>query len=358
VVERGSGVKLSIKISLDEEKHQELQPLLSVTDLRKLFPFSSGFLLNRKRTFVHAVDGVSFELRKGETLSIVGESGSGKTTLAKLIVGLIEPTSGSIKFEGVETSTLKRASLQEIRKRIGMVFQDPFASLDSRMSVGRIIEEPMRVHGLAKEERKKRTSELLTRVGLKPEDAAKYPHQFSGGQRQRISTARALALYPDLIIADEPVSALDVSVQAKIINLFMQLQQELGLTFLFISHDLSIVRQISNRVIVMYLGKIVESSEIDALFQTPLHPYTKALLLSIPLPDPDEMKSRPPKALEGEIPSLISPPPGCRFHTRCPYATKRCSDEEPALVDAGGNHPVACHYWKEIQQGTHLPSLS
>jgi oligopeptide transport system ATP-binding protein len=331
-----------------QDQKERSQPLLSVSDLRKLFPFSSGFLLNRKRTFVHAVDGVSFELKKGETLSIVGESGSGKTTLAKLIVGLIQPTSGSIKFEGVETSTLKRGSLQEVRKRIGMVFQDPFASLDSRMSVGRIIDEPLRVHGLAKEERKKRVSELLTRVGLKPEDASKFPHQFSGGQRQRISTARALALYPDLIIADEPVSALDVSVQAKIINLFMQLQQELGLTFLFISHDLSIVRQISNRVIVMYLGKIVESAEIEALFQKPLHPYTKALLSSIPQPDPDEMKARPPRALEGEIPSLISPPSGCRFHTRCPYAQKLCNDQEPRLENVGDGHSVACHYWKEI----------
>ncbi len=349
-MERGeSGVKVSA--ALDTQQEEKSPPLLSVSNLRKLFPFSSGLLVNTKRTFVHAVDGVSFELNKGETLSIVGESGSGKTTLAKLIVGLIEPTSGSIKFEGTETSSLKRSSLREVRKRIGMVFQDPFASLDSRMSVGRIIDEPLRVHGLAKEERKKRVSEVLTRVGLKPEDAAKFPHQFSGGQRQRISTARALALYPDLIIADEPVSALDVSVQAKIINLFMQLQQELGLTFLFISHDLSIVRQISNRVIVMYLGKIVEAAEIEALFQRPLHPYTKALLSSIPLPDPDEMKARPPKALKGEVPSLISPPSGCRFHTRCPYAQKLCIDQEPIFGDVAGNHKVSCHFWKDIEIG-------
>lgn len=333
--------------TLEEKKEQE--PLISVQALVKLFPITSGFLVKKRRAFVRAVDGVSFSLSKRETLAIVGESGCGKTTLAKLIIRLIEPTSGSIKFEGIEIGTLRKGDLQHYRKRVGVIFQDPFASLDPRMSIGRIIEEPMRVHGIPSNERKTKIGQLLELVGLKPEDSSKFPHQFSGGQRQRIATARALALSPSLIVADEPTSSLDVSVQAKIINLFMELQRQLGIAFIFISHDLSVVRHVSNRVVVMYLGKIVESANTEELFKKPLHPYTRALLASVPIPDTEEMKARPPKTLAGEADSIFSSPEACRFQNRCPYVQQLCRKEEPAIVEIGDGHMVACHFWREIE---------
>jgi oligopeptide transport system ATP-binding protein len=330
-----------------ERRHQ--QKLVSVHQVTKLFPVRSGFIVSRNRGFIHAVDGVSFELFAGEALAIVGESGCGKTTLAKLVVRLVEPTSGSINFEGEEINSLKGAALKQFRRKVAMIFQDPFASLDPRMSVRRIVEEPMRVHGIPKEERTAKIDQLLSLVGLKPEDVEKFPHQFSGGQRQRIAIARALSLSPSLIVADEPTSALDVSVQSKIINLFMELQARLKLSFIFISHDLSVVRYVSNRVIVMYLGKIMESASTEDLFNQPLHPYTMALLSSVPIADPDQMKIKPPIAFAGETNSAISLLLGCRFSIRCPYAKALCKEREPNLEEAGPGHMVSCHFWKEIQ---------
>lgn len=327
-----------------------MNTLLEVKDLRKYFPITKGVVLKKTLGYVKAVDGVGFSIKRGETFGLVGESGSGKSTVARLIVGLLKPTSGSIFFDGADLTKLSRKEFQKVRRRIGMIFQDPFSSLDPRKNVLQIITEPLVIHtNMGREEREEIAYRLLERVGLRREDAFRYPHQFSGGQRQRIAIARALALSPDLIIADEPVSALDVSVQAKIINILMNLQKDLNLTYLFIAHDLSVVWHISHRVGVMYLGKLVEVGSKSDVFQDPLHPYTQALLASVPVPDPNVMMTREMMVLKGEIPSPINPPSGCRFHPRCPYATNRCAEEEPLLLDNGGGHLAACHYVDEIK---------
>ncbi|MEM3713594.1 MAG: dipeptide ABC transporter ATP-binding protein [Nitrososphaerales archaeon] len=326
--------------------------ILTVENLKKYFPITKGVILKKILGYVKAVDGVSFTINRGETFSLVGESGSGKSTIGRLIVRLIEPTSGKIIFDNKDITKLTGKELKEVRKRMGLVFQDPFSSLDPRKNVLQIITEPLKIHKKRDYWNiEERAYELLERVGLRREDAYKYPHQFSGGQRQRIAIARALALSPDLVIADEPVSALDVSVQAKIINLLMKLQRELNLTYILIAHDLSVVNHISNKVAVMYLGKIVELGEKSKVFRDPLHPYTLALLAAVPIPDPDVMLQKKPIILRGEIPSPINPPSGCRFHPRCPYATEKCKIEEPLLIGKESEHLAACHYTEEIKAG-------
>jgi len=317
------------------------QPLIEVTDLKKHFPIRKGLLRNVVG-HVFAVDGVSFSINAGETLGLVGESGCGKSTVGRVVLRLIEPTSGAIKVEGKDIVGLPRGDLRPLRKRMQIVFQDPFSSLNPRIRVGDIVGEPLMVHGLAnKQERAERVAQLFNRVGLRPGQMNNYPHQFSGGQRQRISIARALALDPQFIVADEPVSALDVSIQAQVINLMMDLQQELGLSYLFISHNLAVVEHISHRVAVMYLGRIVEYADKKALFASPQHPYTEALLSAVPLPDPSLRRTK--KRVEGDVPSPIKPPPGCHFHPRCPYAEARCKVEPPVLREIGPGHQVACH---------------
>ncbi|MEM1994769.1 MAG: dipeptide ABC transporter ATP-binding protein [Nitrososphaerales archaeon] len=324
--------------------------ILQIKDLKKYFPITKGVILKKTLGYVKAVDGVSFSIERGETFGLVGESGSGKSTIGRLIVGLLQPTSGSIFFDKVDLTKINKKEFQNIRRRMSMIFQDPFTSLDPRKNVMQIIAEPLIIHtDMEREKREEIVYQLLERVGLRQEDAFKYPHQFSGGQRQRIAIARALTLSPDLIIADEAVSALDVSVQAKIINILMSLQKELNLTYLFIAHDLSVVCHISHKVGVMYLGKLVEVGSKSAIFQDPLHPYTQALLEAVPVPDPNIMVAKGLMVLKGEIPSPINPPSGCRFHPRCPYATKRCTEEEPTLIDNGENHLAACHYTDEIK---------
>ena len=309
-------------------------PLLEVTDLVKHFPIKSGIVVDREVARVRAVDGVSLTLNEGETLGLVGESGCGKSTLCRAILQLTEPTSGSVRFAGEELVGRSRRDLRPLRRQMQMIFQDPFASLNPRKRVGQIIGDPLELHGLARgAELKRRVQELLDRVGLQPEHYNRYPHEFSGGQRQRIGIARALALQPKLIVADEPVSALDVSVQAQIINLLDELQDEFGLSYLFVAHDLGVVRHVSDRVAVMYLGKIVENSDADALYKKPIHPYTNALLSAVPIPDPKLNAARERLVLEGDVPSPIDPPPGCSFHTRCPCATDVCTTDEPALIE-------------------------
>ncbi|HNA49404.1 MAG TPA: dipeptide ABC transporter ATP-binding protein [Mycobacterium sp.] len=320
-------------------------PLLEVTDLVVHFPIKSGILVDREVATVHAVDGVSLTLHEGETLGLVGESGCGKSTLCRAILQLVSPTSGSVRFAGDELVGRSRRDLRPLRRELQMIFQDPFASLNPRKRVGQIIGDPIELHGLARgAELKRRVLELLERVGLQAEHYNRFPHEFSGGQRQRIGIARALALQPKLIIADEPVSALDVSVQAQIINLLEELQDEFGLSYLFVAHDLGVVRHVSDRVAVMYLGKIVETSASDALYRNPLHPYTNALLSAVPIPDPRRNSERERITLEGDVPSPIDPPPGCRFHTRCASATDVCSTEEPALAELAPGHFAACHH--------------
>ncbi|WP_328350353.1 dipeptide ABC transporter ATP-binding protein [Mycobacterium sp. NBC_00419] len=320
-------------------------PLLEVSDLVVHFPIKSGIVVDREVARVHAVDSVSFTLHEGETLGLVGESGCGKSTLCRAILQLVTPTSGSVRFEGQELVGLSRRALRPLRREMQMIFQDPFASLNPRKRVGQIIGDPLELHGLASgAELKRRVQDLLDRVGLQAEHYNRYPHEFSGGQRQRIGIARALALHPKLIIADEPVSALDVSVQAQIINLLEDLQQEFGLSYLFVAHDLGVVRHVSDRVAVMYLGKVVENSDSDGLYDNPLHPYTNALLSAVPIPDPRKNFARERITLEGDVPSPIDPPPGCRFHTRCISATDVCRTDEPALVAHGDSHMVACHH--------------
>ncbi len=326
-------------------------PLLVVTDLVKHFPIRSGIVIDREVARVRAVDGVSLTLNEGETLGLVGESGCGKSTLCRVIVQLTQPTSGSVSFLGEELVGRSRKDLRKMRRQMQMIFQDPFASLNPRKRVGQIVGDPLELHGLAKGSALKlRVQELLDRVGLNPEHYNRYPHEFSGGQRQRIGIARALALQPKLIVADEPVSALDVSVQAQIINLLKELQDEFGLSYLFVAHDLGVVRHVSDRVAVMYLGKIVEKSGTDGLFRTPIHPYSNALLSAVPIPDPKRNAARERLVLEGDVPSPINPPPGCSFHTRCPWATEVCVTDEPALVEHDSGHVAACHHPRNVDE--------
>ncbi|MGH8686317.1 MAG: ABC transporter ATP-binding protein [Burkholderiales bacterium] len=319
-------------------------PLLEVRDLVKHFPVGGG-MFAKPLGVVRAIDGVSFTLHKGETLGLVGESGCGKTTTGRCILQLERPTSGSVLFEGVDLVTLDDAALRAVRRRIQVIFQDPYSSLNPRMTIGQILAEPLKVHGIVPDPggRELRVRELLEQVGLLPQQAGRYPHQLSGGQRQRVGIARALAMEPSLIICDEPVSALDVSIQAQIINLLEELQARLGLTYLFIAHDLSVVRHISDRVAVMYLGKIVEMADRQALYDEPLHPYTRALLSAVPIPDPALEQKRERIVLRGEVPSPLNPPSGCVFHPRCPIAVDRCSAEVPALREIRDAHWGACH---------------
>ncbi|MGV0991333.1 MAG: ABC transporter ATP-binding protein [Mycobacterium sp.] len=320
-------------------------PLLQVTDLVKHFPIKSGVVIDREVARVRAVDGVSLTLRAGETLGLVGESGCGKSTLSRAILQLTAPTSGSVRFDGQELVGRSARELRPLRREMQMIFQDPFASLNPRKRVGQIIGEPIQLHGLADgAQLKRRVQDLLDRVGLQAEHYNRYPHEFSGGQRQRIGIARAVGLQPRLIIADEPVSALDVSVQAQIINLLEDLQREFGMAYLFVAHDLGVVRHVSDRVAVMYLGKIVEEADADSLYTRALHPYTHALLSAVPIPDPRKNAVRERITLEGDVPSPIDPPPGCRFHTRCALATDICRRDEPPLVEARDGHRVACHH--------------
>ena len=320
-------------------------PLLEVTDLVKHFPIKSGVFIDREVARVRAVDGVSFTLHEGETLGLVGESGCGKSTVCRAILQLVTPTSGSVRFAGQEMVGRSPRELRPLRREIQMIFQDPFASLNPRKRVGQIIGDPLELHGVARgAELKRKVQELLERVGLQAEHYNRYPHEFSGGQRQRIGIARAIGLRPKLIIADEPVSALDVSVQAQIINLLDELQREFSMAYLFVAHDLGVVRHVSDRVAVMYLGKIVEEADADSLYRQPRHPYTNALLSAVPIPDPRRNAARQRITLSGDVPSPIDPPSGCRFHTRCPRADDICSSTEPALLDTGSGHAVACHH--------------
>jgi oligopeptide/dipeptide ABC transporter ATP-binding protein len=318
-----------------------MPPLIEVTDLKKHFLIRKG-ILGRTVGNVLAVDGVSFSINEGETLGLVGESGCGKTTVARTVLRLIEPTSGQIKIHGQEISGLSKTEMRPLRRQMQIVFQDPFSSLNPRIRVGKIVGEPLKVHNVGTRlERQERVAQLFKRVGLRPEQINNYPHQFSGGQRQRVSIARALALDPGFIVADEPVSALDVSIQAQVINLLMDLQRELKLSYLFVSHNLAVVEHISHRVAVMYLGRIVEYADKAALFEKPLHPYTEALLAAVPLPDPSLTRAK--HRVTGDVPSPINPPSGCHFHPRCPIAEARCRTERPELREIIPGHQVSCH---------------
>ena len=329
-----------------------MSDLVEVHDLKVHFPIREGLVFERHVGDVKAVDGVSFTIRRGETLGLVGESGCGKTTVGRTLLRLLEPTEGRIVFDGRDLATLSGAELRRTRRRMQMVFQDPYSSLNPRQSVGAIVAEPLQVHGLADGSAERKVAELLDVVGLPADAARRYPHQFSGGQRQRIGLARALALNPDFIVADEPVSARDVSIQAQIINRLEDLQREFDLTYLFIAHDLAVVRHISDRIAVMYLGGIVEISPALELYDAPLHPYTKALLSAVPIPDPAVERRRARILLAGDLPSPADPPAGCRFHTRCPFAqAERCPDEVPELRELQPGHTVACHYAEEIERG-------
>ena len=331
--------------------------LVEIDALKVYFPIKSGIVLDRHVGDIRAVDGVSFEIKRGETLGLVGESGCGKSTVGRTILRLYDPVAGRITFDGQDITTLSERQLRPLRRRMQMVFQDPYASLNPRHSVGRIIGEPMRAHRLAsRRDIDRRVRELLQIVGLPPDAASRFPHEFSGGQRQRIGVARALSLNPDFIVADEPVSALDVSIQAQILNLLESLQTEFDLTYLFIAHDLAVVRHISDRIAVMYLGTIVEVSPADELYRRPLHPYTIALLSAVPIPDPKVERRREALLLPGDLPSPANPPKACRFHTRCPFVQPtRCRDEAPRLRELTPGHTVACHWVEEIEAGRIRP---
>jgi peptide/nickel transport system ATP-binding protein/oligopeptide transport system ATP-binding protein len=323
------------------------EPLIEVRDLVKHFPLTQGIIFRKQVGAVQAVDGVSFDVLKGETLGLVGESGCGKSTTARLLMRLLDPTSGSVKLNGREIATLSRSELRPLRREMQMVFQDPYSSLNPRKTVGSIIGDPFDIHSVNVDgkSRKKQVQDLMEQVGLNPEHYNRYPHEFSGGQRQRIGVARAVALRPKLIIADEPVSALDVSIQAQILNLLQDLQKELGLTLVFIAHDLSVVKHMCERIAVMYLGKIVELAEGDQLYAHPRHPYTGALLSAVPVPDPRLARERQRVVLGGDVPSPTAPPPACRFHTRCPkFVAGHCDVEEPLLEVKEGGNLAACHY--------------
>jgi oligopeptide transport system ATP-binding protein len=320
------------------------KPLVEIKHVKKYFPIRKG-VLQREVARVHAVDDVSFAVHEGETLGLVGESGCGKSTLGRTIVRLLEPTAGEITFLGQRIEDYSARQLRPLRRQMQMVFQDPYASLNPRKRVGTIIGDPMKIHKLGDaKERKARVEELLETVGLSPEHYNRFPHEFSGGQRQRIGIARALALQPKLIVADEPVSALDVSIQSQMLNLLEDLQKEFHLTYIFIAHDLGVVRHVSDRIAVMYLGKLVEVSPAEELYQRPIMPYTEALLSAVPIPDPDLAAARRRIVLEGDVPSPINPPSGCRFHPRCRYATQVCKEVEPPLVEYGDGHLAACHH--------------
>jgi oligopeptide/dipeptide ABC transporter ATP-binding protein len=327
--------------------------LLEVSDLVKHYPVTQGIVFKHQIGTVKAVDGISFSVDRGETLALVGESGCGKSTTARAILRLIEPTAGSVRFDGEELTKAPAERLRELRREMQIVYQDPYASLNPRMPVRTILTEPFKIHGLDPGDR---VAELLSLVGLAPEHEGRYPHEFSGGQRQRVGIARAIALDPKLVVCDEPVSALDVSIQAQVLNLLEDIQNRLGLAYLFIAHDLSVVRHIADRVCVMYLGAIVEEAPTDALFESPSHPYTQALISAVPVPDPRKERVRTPILLAGDVPSPLDPPSGCRFRTRCPkFANdltedeqRRCIEEPPALVDHGTGHPAACHYAEAV----------
>lgn len=328
------------------------EPVLSARNLVKHFPVHSGGILRRRVGDVHAVCDVSFDIYPHETLGLVGESGCGKSTTARLVLNLHSATSGEVSFRGQELGGLPTGKMRQLRRHLQIVFQDPYASLDPRLPVNEIVAEPLRIHGLYQSGGAERVRELLDTVGLRPEHGNRFPHEFSGGQRQRIGIARALALDPRVLVLDEPVSALDVSIQAGVLNLLQDLQSRLGLSYLFVSHDLSVIRHIADRIAVMYLGKIVESAPVEQLFSTPAHPYTQALISAIPVPDPRKERTRERIVISGDIPSPAEPPSGCRFRTRCPTFTdlltedqrRLCVDREPELVDRGQGHPVACHY--------------
>lgn len=320
--------------------------ILNVKNLKKYFPVSSG-ILGKEKNYVKAVDDVSFFIKKGETFGLVGESGCGKSTLGRTLIRLYDVTEGTIEYNGTDISRLKEKELFPYRKKIQMIYQDPYASLDARMTVADIIGEPLEVHHIASGSKKQEMIyDLLGKVGLKKDYASRYAHEFSGGQRQRIGIARALAVQPEFIICDEPISALDVSIQAQVVNLLEDFQDEMGFTYLFIAHDLSMVKHISDRIGVMYLGKLVEVTESEELYEHPLHPYTKALLSAIPIPDPRLTRSMKREVLEGDVPSPLNPPSGCRFRTRCKYATKKCAEVEPEMKEIEKGHFCACHLYE------------
>ena len=321
----------------------EKEVIMQVRDLKKYFPITRGIVIQREVGAIKAVDGISFDVYQGETLGLVGESGCGKSTTGRTILQLYRPTAGEVHFEGTDLVSIKGEELRRMRRRMQMIFQDPYASLNPRMTVGNIIGEPLEVHGIAKgKERRERVQELLRVVGLNPYFVNRYPHEFSGGQRQRIGVARALALNPAFIVCDEPISALDVSIQAQIINLLEELQETFGLTYLFIAHDLSVVRHISDRIAVMYLGKIMELTGRHELYDNPMHPYSQALLSAVPIPDPVVEEKRQRIILEGDVPTPVNPPQGCNFSTRCPKVMDICREKEPPFKDYGNEHYVAC----------------
>jgi oligopeptide/dipeptide ABC transporter ATP-binding protein len=333
------------------------EDLVEVEHLTMYFPVRGG-ILQRRRGWVRAVDDVTFTVKRGETLGLVGESGCGKTTVGRTVLQLYKPTAGSVKFEGQELTTAKTGELRALRRNMQIVFQDPYASLNSRLTVNSIVAEPLEIHHMGNSaERQARVQELLEVVGLDRTMGSRFPHEFSGGQRQRIGIARALALNPKFIVCDEPISALDVSIQAQVVNLLQELQEKYGLTYLFIAHDLSVIRHLSDRIAVMYLGKIVEVTTRQALYDRPLHPYTMALLSAVPIPDPTVERQRRRMILSGDVPSPVNPPSGCRFHTRCPFAQELCRVEEPPLVTVESGHAVACHFWDSIQAAGGARSL-